>query len=194
MDLASIIRHLFHFGTNMRKKLPTIFLISFLSFLAWSASSKEKIKGHPKQKEIIFSNEFSGIAKALDGDSIFVGKKEVRLFGIDAPEYKQTCLDEDNEEYDCGKISSFYLKNLVNNKEVTCKYQEKDVYDRYLAKCYVGSVLINDNLLENGMAVIYDYHKAPEELKALENKAKENKKGIWRGGFELPRNYRKRNK
>ena len=30
--------------------------------------------------------------RVVDGDSLFLGNKEVRLSGIDAPEYKQTCF------------------------------------------------------------------------------------------------------
>ena len=31
--------------------------------------------------------------KVIDGDSIFIGKREIRLSGIDAPEYKQSCYN-----------------------------------------------------------------------------------------------------
>lgn len=33
----------------------------------------------------------AGLARAKDGDSLMVGDTEVRLFGIDAPEFDQTC-------------------------------------------------------------------------------------------------------
>ena len=29
----------------------------------------------------------------VDGDSIFIGEREIRLSGIDAPEYHQSCFD-----------------------------------------------------------------------------------------------------
>ena len=32
-----------------------------------------------------------GLGRAKDGDSLMVGESEVRLFGIDAPEFDQTC-------------------------------------------------------------------------------------------------------
>jgi len=34
---------------------------------------------------------FTGTARPIDGDSLYVGNTEVRLFGIDAPEYHQVC-------------------------------------------------------------------------------------------------------
>ncbi|MBL6665036.1 MAG: thermonuclease family protein [Rickettsiales bacterium] len=178
-----MIKHLF----------TTLITVFFILFAIFVANSDEL----PTKKELEsnkFFKEFSGKARVLDGDSILVDQKEVRLFGIDAPEYKQTCLDKDNKGYHCGQMSFLYLKKLINNKKVNCSYQKKDIYDRYLAKCYFETISINDNLLENGMAVIYDYRKSSDRLKNLEKKAKENKKGMWQGGFELPRHYRKRNK
>ena len=32
-----------------------------------------------------------GIAEVIDGDTIRIDKKKIRLFGIDAPEKKQLC-------------------------------------------------------------------------------------------------------
>ena len=34
---------------------------------------------------------FSGAARAVDGDSLELGGHRVRLYGIDAPERRQTC-------------------------------------------------------------------------------------------------------
>ena len=38
-----------------------------------------------------FAEEISGNANIIDGDSIKIGSKKIRLFGIDAPEIKQNC-------------------------------------------------------------------------------------------------------
>lgn len=40
------------------------------------------------------ADTFSGIARAMDGDSLMVGEREVRLFGIDAPEWGQNLHEE----------------------------------------------------------------------------------------------------
>ena len=34
----------------------------------------------------------------VDGDSIFIGEREIRLSGIDAPEFYQPCWDEEGKE------------------------------------------------------------------------------------------------
>ncbi len=44
-----------------------------------------------------------GIAKVIDGDTIVIKGKKIRLFGIDAPEMKQICFNELNNPYPCGR-------------------------------------------------------------------------------------------
>jgi endonuclease YncB( thermonuclease family) len=147
-----------------------------------------RVKSH-----LVFDKSFSGKGFALDGDSIKVGKKEVRLFGLDAPEYKQQCLDQNNQEYSCGIISHEFLTKLATGKIVECVYAEKDKYDRFLGKCFVGEVSINEEIIKNGMAVIYNFTESSDKMDDLEKQAKASKIGIWRGSFELPKDYRKHN-
>ena len=176
--------------------LTIAFLATFCTTLfqvatAQTASSQSnyfRVKSH-----LQFDKKFSGKVFVLDGDSIKVGKKEVRLFGLDAPEYKQNCFDAQNEEYPCGQASRDFLSNLANGKEANCLYAEKDKYDRFLGKCFVGGVSINEEIVKNGMAVIYNFTESSEKMDDLEKQAKASKIGIWRGSFELPKDYRKHN-
>ena len=41
------------------------------------------------------------------------------------------------------------------------------------------------------MAVIYNFTESSEEMNALEAQAQEKKSGIWKGAFQLPKDYRK---
>ena len=179
------------------ENFKNIFTAAFLAFfcgamflVAKSSSSQNqnfRAKSHPN-----FNLEFSGIVKVIDGDSIKVGNNEVRLFGVDAPEFKQVCFDAKNEEYECGKKSFYFLLNLATKKNAKCYYAELDKYNRFLAKCFIGEISINDEIIKNGMGVIYDYSQADEEIKKLEALAKEKELGIWQGAFELPKDYRKK--
>ena len=45
---------------------------------------------------------FSGKARAVDGDSLELGGRHVRLIGIDAPEHRQTCQMA-GETTPCGR-------------------------------------------------------------------------------------------
>jgi endonuclease YncB( thermonuclease family) len=181
------------------KKLITFFSLGFLALFLFtvfetisspanSQSQHFRVKSHPK-----FDKKFFGKTFVIDGDSINVAGKEVRLVGIDAPEYKQNCFDEKNEEYSCGQISRDFLTELIGEKKVTCAFSGKDKYERYLGKCFIGEVSINEEILKNGMAVIYDFNETDEKMEKLEAQAKSKKLGIWRGAFQLPKEYRKQN-
>ncbi len=178
----------------MKNIFTTLFLIFFCSALFSVATSKPaksqsnflRVKSH-----LVFNKEFSGVAKVIDGDSISVDDREVRLFGIDAPEYHQECFDTKKRLYSCGKVSQEFLYDLINGKKVTCHYAEKDKYNRYLGKCEMGKISINQEIIKNGMAVIYNFTESDDVMDSLEAKAKEQKLGIWQGAFQLPKDYRK---
>jgi len=74
-------------------------------------TSPENLKA--KELKII-----TGIAKVIDGDTILINKKKIRLFGIDAPERDQKCQKiwlkisffSFKKDYFCGEISTNRLK------------------------------------------------------------------------------------
>ncbi len=163
----------------------TIFVVA-TSENASSQSQYFRVKSH-----LQFNKNFVGKASVIDGDSLKVGNREVRLFGIDAPEYHQNCFDEKNKEYACGQASRDFLVDLAQKREVKCIYAEKDKYERFLGKCFVGNIYINEELIKNGMAVIYNFTESDDKMDELESEAKKQKIGIWQGAFQLPKDYRK---
>ena len=67
--------------------------------------------------------------KVIDGDSFFIGKTEIRLEGIDAPEYFQECYDAEDNPYPCGKkakkaLDEVGLKDLYNKARCFKQYKE----------------------------------------------------------------------
>lgn len=173
--------------------VTTIFLIIFCGTIFLTINSPANSQNHNFRikSHLQFDQKLSGNAFVLDGDSIRVGRSEVRLFGIDAPEYSQTCFNEKKMEYACGQVSRDFLINLAGGKKVECLYAQKDKYDRYLGKCYVGEVSINEEIIRNGMGVIYNFTESDEKMDELEKEAKDKKIGIWKGAFQLPKDYRK---
>ena len=71
--------------------------------------------------------------------------------GIDAPEKKQKCKQiwlsisfiSFEKEYLCGEISTDKLKNLIDGKDIICKYTNKDIYKRFIAECFKDKTNIN---------------------------------------------------
>ena len=48
----------------------------------------------------------TGMPTVVDGDTLIVDGSRLRLYGIDAPESQQQCLDTEKQQYACGVLSS----------------------------------------------------------------------------------------
>jgi endonuclease YncB( thermonuclease family) len=97
----------------------------------------------------------TGLVQVVDGDSLRKGDTDIRLYGIDAPEYRQSCKDKHSTEYSCGKQSANALRGLVKGQEVSCSSVETDRYGRAVAVCRVGGLDINGEMVRLGWAVAY---------------------------------------
>src|SRR5574344_1493587 len=92
----------------------------------------------------------------VDGDSINMDKRRIRLVGIDAPEYFQICKDKNDEPYDCGQSARNYLIKATKNKKITCECEEKpDKYKRDLCECFANGKSLNRKMVASGWAVSY---------------------------------------
>ena len=132
--------------------------------------------------------EISGRAQVVDGDTIRINDITIRLFGIDAPEAKQNCLDEDGNKWECGGKSSALLTSLVDNKLVRCERRDVDQYGRLVAVCFDGQLDLNGSMVSNGLAVAYrDYSS---DYIDEESSAKNASTGMWVGKFEYPWDWR----
>jgi endonuclease YncB( thermonuclease family) len=131
----------------------------------------------------VATKQFSGEAVINDGDTITLKGVRIRLKGIDAPEYSQTC-ELNGESYPCGRRSREALARLAQDGTVECAGWERDRYRRLLATCTAGGVELNRRQVEEGWAVSYgDYAQA-------EASAREKRLGLWAGSFERPRDWR----
>lgn len=131
-----------------------------------------------------------GNVRVIDGDSLRDGQTEIRLHGIDAPEYRQTCLDEFRKSYPCGKRATEELRGLVAAGEVKCRSLEVDRYGRAVATCWVNGFDLAQAMVERGWAVAFTQFGTDYLL--TEIKAHKAKRGLWAGSFEPPAEYRKR--
>jgi endonuclease YncB( thermonuclease family) len=133
-------------------------------------------------------SHFYGLGRAKDGDSLMVGNREVRLFGIDAPEFDQSC-SRDAEGWACGSEAADQLSRLVTGRDVRCTIITTDQYQRAVSRCTVGTTDINATMVESGFATAYRQYSS--DYVAAEARAKAAKRGIWSGTFEAPRDYRR---
>ena len=140
---------------------------------------------------LVLAKVINGKPKIIDGDTIHIKSNKIRLHGIDAPETKQTCKIG-NEEWYCGKQSTKELKKLINKQNVECVVNDVDVYNRYIAICYIDEININQWMVKNGWAIAYRYYS--KDYINEEEYADDNKLGIWKSKFIEPYLYRKKNK
>jgi endonuclease YncB( thermonuclease family) len=130
---------------------------------------------------------FSGAARAKDGDSLMVGNKEVRLFGVDAPELSQSC-QRDGQGWACGSAAKDLLDSLVRGKTVYCSPTGLDQFHRVLARCAAGTTDLNRAMVANGYAVAFRRYSS--DYVSAEDSAKANRRGLWSSKFTMPSDYR----
>lgn len=123
----------------------------------------------------------------VDGDSMADGSRRIRLDGIDAPEFIQTCEDETGAAYPCGHESLKYADELIAGKNVDCHCRdEQDKYKRYICECFADGVSLNREMVASGWARAY----RDDKYVAAENQARAEKLGIWRGKHMRPALFR----
>ena len=155
-------------------KKKVIFLISILALISFY------IFNHFKPQEI----------RVVDGDTIYLNGEKIRFSGIDTPELKQTCIN--NETVDsCGITAKEILIEKIANNKVECISEGKDQYKRTLAECFVNNESLSSYLVISGYA--FAYRKYSKKFVKDEDYAKVNSLGMWSMKFEYPWNYRKNN-
>jgi len=122
------------------------------------------------------------VTKVSDGDSVdfFDGTDtlKVRLMHIDAPEWFQPH----------SKESWQFLRKLVHNKTVFLTTDAtKDRYGRIVGELYLpNKENVNQMLVEKGYAWHFKRYSTDERYAALEQKARQNKTGLWASEKVVP--------
>ena len=130
-----------------------------------------------------------GRAEAIDGDSLRLAGEEMRLHGIDAPEWHQSCT-RDGRGNACGVAARDALAALLAAGPVTCHWEDRDAYGRALATCLRGAENLNAALVAQGHALAYRRYSTA--YVAEEDAARRARRGVWAGSFEAPAAWRAR--
>ena len=80
-----------------------------------------------------------------DGDTLKQGGVTYRLWGIDAPEAKQVCLDG----WPAGSLAASRLQALTAGRSIVCQEKDRDRYGRTVAICRasgedLGSIMVRE--------------------------------------------------
>ena len=157
----------------LRRLLDLAIAVTLIGLLAVLAARLDRVN----------TRTLAGTPIVNDGDTITLGVERIRLRGIDAPEYDQTCRKA-GADYACGRRARDQLKALVAGRRVSCEGWERDRYGRLLAVCSADGRDLNGALVEAGWAVSYGGYEAEEDA------ARRQGAGLWAGSFERPRDWR----
>ena len=127
-----------------------------------------------------------------DGNTIQLADAAYRLDGIDAPELDQTCIDDQADPWSCGVDARDQLAKLVGGHVVRCEDRGPDpaYKKRHLGVCTVTgeTTSLNQAMVRLGLAI---NPGAPNSGFADdEAKARADRKGIWKGCFVAPQDFR----
>jgi len=128
-----------------------------------------------------------------DGDTIEVAGVSYRLDGIDAPEFDQMCIDDHADPWSCGVEARDKLVQLIGKRDVKCEDlgPDKTYKNRHIGICAIAgeTMSLNQMLVEGGFALNFEPY-ARGRFKEDEANAKRNVKGLWRGCFVAPQDFR----
>ena len=128
-----------------------------------------------------------------DGATIQLGSVTYRLDGIDAPEFDQMCVDDHADPWTCGVEARDQLTKLIGARGIHC---EDLGADKTYAKRHVGicsadgeTTSLNQLLVRQGFALNFA-PSARDRFKADEAAARDDRRGLWRGCFVAPQEFR----
>ena len=123
----------------------------------------------------------------IDGDTIVLDGKRIRLFGIDAPEKSQPCQVQE-AVVACGIIARNALIGFVSGTSVRCLREDVDRYGRDVSRCYAEGYDLSKGMVRAGLAVAYRQYSL--SYVSEEENAKRLKHGMWKGTFVMPWDWR----
>ena len=126
---------------------------------------------------------YGSVAKVIDGDSLVIvsGNKkiEVRLYGVDAPEWDQPFSPE----------AKALVRQCVYGRKVLVQPEYFDSYKRLVAIVQYDDQILNGELVQAGLAWVYPHycHKnICNSWKGMEKSAQKQKIGMWSSTPPIP--------
>lgn len=125
--------------------------------------------------------------RIVDGETLGLGERIVRLAGIAAPMRGESCQRRSGESFDCGGAATAALTRLVTGRPVTCRIVGQDGFGRGLGQCEAGGTDLGRSLVGSGFAVA-----TAEPLRGSETSARDRGQGLWAHPAGAPAAWRAR--
>lgn len=149
---------------------------------------RDRDRAERTMPKVYRSGRVSGSARVIDGDTLVVGSKRVRLFGIDALESDQRCRAE-GRSWPCGREATGALAGRIDGSTIACDERTRDDYGRVVAVCRRGGTDLNRWMVAQGWALAY--RRYSQDYVAAERTARSSRRGMWRGEFVPPWEWRR---
>jgi endonuclease YncB( thermonuclease family) len=139
------------------------------------------------------SPSFAANSAVRDAGTIDVGGVTYRLAGIDAPAADQVCIDDQADSWACGVEARDQLAGLIGDRNVRCEDLGADrAYNKWhVGICTAGddTTSLNQLLVRRGLAVNFA-STGQDRFGEDETDAKNNRRGLWKGCFVAPQEFR----
>ncbi|MCY4306384.1 MAG: thermonuclease family protein [Aestuariivita sp.] len=131
----------------------------------------------------------SGAAFIIDGDGLRVNGYNIRMAGLDAPEYDQPAQDLNGKWFNQGKKVKSHLIQKIGGKTVEIQTHGRDKYGRVLGTVFCNGENINKWLVLRGFATA----AYGRQYRAAEKWSQQKRLGMWELNQKYdPREWRQR--
>ncbi len=131
--------------------------------------------------------------RVVDGDTLALGEERIRLFGVDAPELRQTCQTRQGRDVPCGEMARQQLERLVRGSpSLGCDMVDRDRYGRAVGRCTRNDgVEVNRAMVRQGWALPYVEYGGDAYARDHE-RARADGLGLHELQYQEPEEYRRR--
>ena len=144
---------------------------------------------HPAHRVESPTGTITGKAYVTDGDGIRVDRQEVRLAGLDAPEWDQRAKHRDGYWFNHGKRVKSALIQEIGGKHVRVSVEGTDRFGRLLGTVTHEGRDIGEWLVREGHAIA----AYSDRYVRVEREAREARRGMWAHSHNFdPRAHRHR--
>ena len=168
-------------STSKRRRFPR--RVTWVGLLA--ALIAAAVRFHPAPHASALPTQ-AVVRHVIDGDTVEIDDgRHLRYLGIDTPEMRKHVGDrwiEDPQPF--AREATALNRQLVEGKTVRLEYdvQTHDKYGRLLAYVYEEKIMVNEELLRQGVAqtmTIPPNVKYAERFRMLAREAREAGRGLW---------------
>ena len=176
-------------GEGMLSRISSFFSLSKKGTQKASVNNDQPTKKRntrtaPQPTQALPSTVNGTISAVRSGYLVKIDSHFVKLYGIDAPDPKQNCINRRGENYTCGHMSKQMLERLALGKNALCQVVGGDYNGNYIATCRIGSFDVGASMVSAGWAVAD--RSVTQVYTPYEEKAHKKRIGLWAGKFVAP--------